>query len=206
MTGRPLRRARPSAAWLPRWRPGRSRTLLPQGAASPPALCARRVRAHAICFGYRDLAGDGTLTRQRSLLSGQWRPYGTLVLPVCVSAVRGPPRVPQRAASPPSPTVPPVGGWSRRGTGWLVTAVVQLVARAALMMTWVTAAGLEIRDRWPALTSVMRAAAGSYVGCIAGRCPVLRTSTGWPPPVSPTRRSPPPRRQLRECIGDHPRR
>jgi hypothetical protein len=33
------------------------------------------------------------------------------------------------------------------------------VARAALMMTWVTTPGLEMRDRWPALTLVMWALA-----------------------------------------------
>ena len=37
------------------------------------------------------------------------------------------------------------------------------------------------------LTPADRAAAGSYVGCIAGALSRPSTSTGWPPPGSPTR-------------------
>src|SRR5712671_6528728 len=47
--------------------------------------------------------------------------------------------------------------------GW-VTAV-QLVALAARRMTLVTVSAREIRDRWPALTSVMRAFARWAMDC-----------------------------------------
>jgi hypothetical protein len=80
-----------------------------------PALCQDRVdhlERHDLrqlapvargedTVGYRDLAGDDTLTRQRSLL-------GTSGVPMersfhrAVSAVRGSPPVPHRAGSPPA--------------------------------------------------------------------------------------------------------
>ena len=48
-------------------------------------------------IGYRDLAGDDTLTGQWGLLSGKRRPYGRPFCPVAVSAVR---RSPGGAGSP----------------------------------------------------------------------------------------------------------
>ena len=49
------------------------------------------------------------------------------------------------------------------------------------------------------ITPADRAAAGSYVGCIAGALLAPSTSTGWPPPVSPAPRSPSPTRPRPAC-------
>src|SRR5260221_13212540 len=51
------------------------------------------------------------------------------------------------------------------GTGRLAVIAVQLVALAARRMTLVTVSAREIRDRWPALTSVMRAPARWAMDC-----------------------------------------
>ncbi len=51
------------------------------------------------------------------------------------------------------------------GTGRLAVTAVQLVALAACRMTRVTVSAREIRDRWPALTSVMRAPARWAMDC-----------------------------------------
>src|SRR5260221_10561031 len=51
------------------------------------------------------------------------------------------------------------------GTGRLAVIAVQLVALAARRMTRVTVSAREIRARWPALTSVMRAPARWAMDC-----------------------------------------
>src|SRR5258707_5405830 len=51
------------------------------------------------------------------------------------------------------------------GTGRLAVIAVQLVALAARRMTVVTVSAREIRARWPALTSVMRAPARWAMDC-----------------------------------------
>src|SRR6266436_8771004 len=61
----------------------------------------------------------------------------------------------------------PAGAQSARSDGGHRPAVtaVQLVALAAFRMTRVTVSAREIRDRWPALTSVMRAPARWAMDC-----------------------------------------
>src|SRR6266852_4516684 len=70
--------------------PGNGASLTVSGVPMACSFCryaVSAVRGSKIrgedAVGYRDLAGDDTRTRQRSLLNGKWRPDGMLVLPVC---------------------------------------------------------------------------------------------------------------------------